>query len=84
MQAAVLTHQVPFTTGIQMVHQRMVIVVYHNGNIVNVALCHTGENKVNQTVTAGKRNRSHHTHIYQFRNQRVIAVGENNAKGTSI
>ena len=42
MQTAVLTHQIPLTAGIQVIHQGMVIVVHHYRNIVNAAVSHAG------------------------------------------
>ena len=44
----------------------------------------SGQNKVNDTVTAGKRDGSHQTHADQFRNQSIITVWENNTDYTCV
>ncbi len=42
IQTAVLANQIPLTSGTEMVHQRMVIVVHHDGNISDIAVGHAG------------------------------------------
>ena len=46
----------------------------------NAAVYHAGEHKVDQTVTACKRNRSHQPLINQFRDKRIIVIRENNSQ----
>ena len=78
MQDAVLANQIPLAPGAKMIHQGMIILVYHNGNIVNAGMGHAGQDKIYDTVTAGKGDGSHQTHADQLRNQSVITVRKNN------
>ena len=80
IQTAFFTGKIPLTSGSQMIHQRIIVVAYQYGNIVNSAVNHTGKNKVDHTITACKRNGSHQTLAYQLRYQGVITVWENNTQ----
>ena len=62
----------------------MIILPDDHGYIVDAAVDHTGQNKVDDTVTAGKGDGCHQAQTHQFRNETVIAVGENNSQGIGI
>ena len=59
IQSAVFTGQIPLAAGSQMVHKGMVVFAHNNGDIVDSAVYHAGQNKIHHTVTARKRNGCH-------------------------
>ena len=79
-QSTVLTNQIPLTTGTKVIHQRMIFFTHQYGYAIDAAVYHAGEHKVDQTVTACKRNGSHQPLINQFRDKRIIVIRENNSQ----
>ena len=67
-----------------MVHQRMIILSYNHGHIIDPAVYHAGKDKVDDTVTAGKGDRRHQAQTRQLRDKIVVAVGENDSQGIGI
>ena len=41
-KAAVFTHQIPLASGIQMIHQRVIVVINHHRYIIDIAMRHAG------------------------------------------
>ena len=55
-----------------------------DGNVVDPAVDHAGQKEIDHAVTARKRDGSHQTFADQFRNERIITVGENDAQRICI
>ena len=64
----------------QMIHQGVVVLAHHDGDIGDAAVCHAGQHKVHHAVTACKGDRSHGALRHKLRYGVIIAVGENDAQ----
>ena len=84
IQTSIFTGKIPFTSGSQMIHQRVIIFTYRYGNIVDSTIYHTGHDKIDHTITTCKRNGSHQTLTYQFRYQIIITVREDNSQSICV
>ena len=78
LQTVVLTVQVPFLAGADMVHQGVVVLLHDNADVLHSAVDHAGNEEVDHTIAAGHGQSGNRAVQRQVTKARIIFAGVNN------
>ena len=78
-QAVVARVQIPRLSGLQVIHQRMVIALHQNAHVADAAVHHAGNQKVHQPIARRHRQRRHRALARQLAQAQLLARSVNDA-----